>query len=67
MATRNEASKAGTGRRLGRGLSGLISTAVSITLPKEQTEQGGGTAKSSVKETGVPRGTSEAPTPPASG
>ena len=40
MAIRKDASEPSGRRRLGRGLSGLISTAVAITLPQEREEQG---------------------------
>jgi len=53
MATRKEASEATGRRRLGRGLSGLISSAVSIALPQDRQEQGGAT-EPEVSETEAP-------------
>jgi ParB family chromosome partitioning protein len=59
MAIRKEASEPGGRRRLGRGLSGLISTAVSITLPQEKEERGIRRDEATIPGTEVPRSTLE--------
>jgi ParB family chromosome partitioning protein len=59
MAMRKEASEPAGRRRLGRGLSGLISTAVSITLPHEPEAPASRHDQPAAPRPDVPRSTSE--------
>jgi ParB family chromosome partitioning protein len=65
MGTRKEASETAAGgrRRLGRGLSGLISSAVSITLPQDRESRDSAVGPGTDPRADVPRGT----TPEATG